>query len=492
MISSSRATWLLAPLSAALATGLFFACQSTDAEGGGASGVDQGRATKPNGCKFQVAPRPEYLDYGPDQPVVGPSPNIRRVRRGLGGNVAVGAEGRADARPTAAFAWQTDDGPLVSEVAWGSDPDPTKWPAENRVGGTTWKTPPGGLNPQGEARMHEAYVCGLTPATTYYYRVGGGPKGGEVWSDVYTFTTAPSDPAATVKIAVTGDSRGQENDAWRVLQLRVTAMTPTLQLFSGDMINFGPDQQEWEKWLDGASRDAAGKPSTLAQVLTLAAHGNHDNHNTLFYANMVLPADVAKYPAYTELFYSLDVGPVHVVVLDDFFVASNTDPDFKSAIGDWLEQDLGAANANRAKVPWIVVMHHHPEFSSSTHGKDADVLRVRNFFTPIWDKHHVDVSLAGHDHDYERSKPLTGPADNPTIKASPAEGTTYIVCAGSGADAYGAGTSAFTQTSKSFGNGGALGVYGLLTGSKEKLTFQAHFLTADGTDPVIDELTITK
>ena len=58
--------------------------------------------------------------------------------------------------------------------------------------------------------MHEAYVCGLAPATTYYYRVGGGPAGDEVWSDVYCFTTTPSDPAAPVTIGVTGDSRGQE------------------------------------------------------------------------------------------------------------------------------------------------------------------------------------------------------------------------------------------------------------------------------------------
>ena len=38
-------------------------------------------------------------------------------------------------------------------------------------------TPEGTLNGMGDERMHEAYVCGLKPATTYYYRVGGGAPG---------------------------------------------------------------------------------------------------------------------------------------------------------------------------------------------------------------------------------------------------------------------------------------------------------------------------
>src|SRR5689334_14815445 len=157
--------------------------------------------------------------------------------------------------------------------------------------------------------MHEAYVCGLKPATTYYYRVGGGPAGKEVWSDVYSFTTTPSDPAAEITLAVAGDARGQSNDAWRVLQKRVMMAGATLELFSGDVVNLAPDQGEWEKWLDLGWKDENGGLSTLGQILTLSAHGNHENHTSLFFGNMVLPQDVQKYPDYPELFFSIDVGP---------------------------------------------------------------------------------------------------------------------------------------------------------------------------------------
>ena len=466
---------------------------TTTNSSGGTGGAAAAGPFAPQGCGFEVAPRPEYIDWSAGKTDVGQAPHIRRVRLGLGGNVAKDAPGKADPSTSVGFAWQTDDGTLVSQVAWGDSMDPSSWPAGNVASGVTWLTPEGALNGNGDVRMHEVYVCGLTPAKTYYYRVGGGPAGKEVWSDVYSFTTTPSDPAAEVTLALTGDSRGQNDNAWQILQKKVLSTGVTMQMFSGDMINLATDQAEWEKWLDSAWKDANGKASTLAQVLTVSAHGNHDNHTSLFFGNMVLPQDVKTYPAYAELFFSFDVGPVHVVVIDDAFVVSpQGDAAYKDVLGSWLDADLSAADANRAKVPWILAMHHHPEFSSSTHGKDQDVLRGRAFFVPIWDKHHVDLAVTGHDHNYERSKPVTGPAESPTIVPDYKSGTMYLVCAGAGADSYSAGTSSFTDNSRDFKSGGAIGFYTLLRATKTELTLDAHEIRPDGSDPTFDTVTITK
>src|SRR5262249_19535333 len=135
----------------------------------------------------------------------------------------------------------------------------------------------------------------------------------------------------------------------------------------------------------------------------------------------------------------------------------------------WLNADLTKATANRTSVPWIIAAHHEPPYSSSTHGEDSDVLRVRQFFGPIWDKYHLDLDIAGHDHDYERSRPLTGPTDNPTIKPSFTDGTAYLVCAGAGADPYPSATSTFTEISRDYQAGGAIGFYTLLKISKASL-----------------------
>jgi acid phosphatase type 7 len=478
------------------------ACQSTDNTGsggtaGGSSTGDHPDASLPTftppGCEFSIGARPEYKEFKKGSAVTAAKPAIRRVRLGLGGKQDHDAPGHADPSTSAGFAWQTDDGTLASDVAWGKGADPSRWSAEDRTSGVTWLTPEGALNPKGDQRMHEAYVCGLEPETTYHYRVGGGPAGGEVWSEVHSFTTTPKAGEGTVKIGISGDSRGQQNDAWRLLQRRMLGAGVNLQLFSGDMINLAPDQGEWEQWLDSAWKDSDGSLLTLGQVLMLAAHGNHDNHTALFYGNLVLPQDPDRYPKFGELFFSVDVGPVHIVVVDDAFVIGAAgDPEYKPLIESWLEADLGAADANRSKVPWIVAMHHHPEYSSSLHGKDADVLRGREFFTPIWDKFHVDMVFLGHDHNYERSKPLTGPASAPKVHDDFADGTVYLVCAGAGADSYSAGTSAFTETSRDFRNGGALGFYAIMTASGTELRIDAHELAADGTDPVFDTFTIQK
>jgi hypothetical protein len=464
---------------------------------GGTSGGGGGAAPivdfKPDACDFSIASRPEYIAFATATPTIGAHPNIRRVRLGLGGNITPGAKGHADPSTSIAFAWQTDDdGTLASDVAWGTATNPASWSAKDRTSGVTWLTPHGTLGATADERMHEAYVCGLTPATTYYYRVGGGPAGKEVWSDVLTFTTTPGAGATPVTIGVHGDSRGEANDAWQLVQKRFFLAGTTLDLFSGDVINLAPDQGEWEEWLDKAEKDQSGY-LTLGQRLTLSTHGNHENHTALFYGNLVLPQEPANFPDTTELFYSVDVGPVHLVVFDDFWIAdASSNPAYEPVVKAWLEADLAAADANRAKVPWLVTDHHHGPFSSSTHGMDDDVLQNRAFLVPLYDKYHVDLDLAGHDHDYERSKPLTGPAAHPTIHASTADGTTYVICAGAGADAYGAGTSSFTATSHAFGDDGGFGTYGLLSADPTTLTLIAHELRGDGSDPVIDTFMATK
>ena len=468
---------------------------SGDSTSGSGSGSGGGAASSftPQGCAFAIAGRPEYKGFSTSQPTVGKTPDLRRVRLGLGGNVVPGAAGHADPATSVAFAWQSSEDTLASEAQWGNDPDPTKWPAANRAQGVTWATPASTLNAPADERMHEVYLCGLTPAKTYYYRVGGGPAGAEAWSDVYSFTTAPSDPAAPVTFGITGDSRGEEKDAWRLIQRRLKVAGVGMQLFSGDVINLAPDQGEWEQWLDSASKDTDKTPLTLASLLTLSAHGNHENHTSLFFGNLTLPQDLAKYPKYAELFYSVDVGPVHVVVLDDaWIVNSPDDPDYQPALTEWLTADLDAATKNRAKVPWIVTVNHHSAFSSANHGMDDDVLLGRAYFVPIWDKYHVDLALGGHDHNYERTKPLTGPAATPTVHASAKDGTVYVVCAGAGADSYDPSTSNFTEVSHGYDNATVLGLYGVLSVTHGTLKLEAHELRPDASDPIFDTLTITK
>lgn len=97
-------------------------------------------------------------------------------------------------------------------------------------------------------------------------------------------------------------------------------------------------------------------------------------------------------PAGRERWYSFDRGPVHFVGLDTEQIGP--------AQVAWLEADLGATTR-----PWTVIFAHRPPFSSGYHGNDpAFQLQVM----PVLRRHRPALVLAGHDHHYERFRPMDG------------------------------------------------------------------------------------
>jgi len=52
--------------------------------------------------------------------------------------------------------------------------------------------------------------------------------------------------------------------------------------------------------------------------------------------------------------------------------------------------------------------------------------------------------------------------------------------------------SSFTGVSRDYTTGSALGFCAVLTATKTDLTIEGHELTADGTDPIFDSLTLAK
>jgi hypothetical protein len=77
----------------------------------------------------------------------------------------------------------------------------------------------------------------------------------------------------------------------------------------------------------------------------------------------------------------------------------------------WLKQALSASTST-----WKVVLGHHPVYSSGEHGSNQG---LKLSLEPLLIEHKVNLYLAGHDHDYERFKPV--------------QGVQYIVSGGGGA-----------------------------------------------------------
>jgi len=115
--------------------------------------------------------------------------------------------------------------------------------------------------------------------------------------------------------------------------------------------------------------------------------------------------------------YATGIGDVLFVALDSTMAK---DPGQLA----WLDQTLAQAGSD-----WVVVALHHPPFSAGVHGSDEE---VRDAFVPLFEQYGVDLVLAGHDHDYQRSVPIGG--------------VTYVV-SGAGSKVRSTGSAEFTAES---------------------------------------------
>jgi predicted phosphodiesterase len=150
--------------------------------------------------------------------------------------------------------------------------------------------------------------------------------------------------------------------------------------------------------------------------------GNHD----VMDGNAAGQVDALGMPG---RWYVVEFDDVNIIVLDTNQVGDETQL-------AWLEAALAAAGDR-----WLIVALHHAPVSAGFHGSDQRVLET---FVPLFEQFGVDLVLAGHDHDYQRSRPLSG--------------VTYVV-AGGGSRLRPAGRLPFTAASVSVRHFVDLGVW---------------------------------
>jgi acid phosphatase type 7 len=375
---------------------------------GGRPVVYEGGSLAIEGCGDNLTTRVGATAPVPGTPVLGDDPAVYQVHLGL----------QNDPRTSVVVQWRTrDERTLASTVQYG-----VGGALDQTLEGATFVFESGFSGNGGTVRIHEAHLCGLTPDTEYTYRVGGSVDGVDGWSPIYQFRTAPdltASPDAEVVVAFVGDSR-DGYDIWARLIDLIREQSPDLILFSGDAVTFGQIQLEWDYFFDAAQ-------PLFARVPVISAHGNHEGNAINYYAQFALPGDEEQ--------FALDYGALHVTVANDSPVEIG---DVSTRVADYLRGAL----AESAGKPWRVVMHHRPIWSASAnHGGDAT---LKASWQPIFDAERVDLVLSGHDHDYERTKPMRGDA----AQTSFAEGTVYLVSGGAGAQLYGNGTDFWTEISE--------------------------------------------
>ncbi|RKG73422.1 serine/threonine protein phosphatase [Corallococcus exercitus] len=261
---------------------------------------------------------------------------------------------------------------------------------------------------------HAVKLSGLSAGRTYGYVVEAcGSRTG-----LRSFQTSTLSTATKAHFTAMGDfGTGGSMQAKVMAVMNTPAWRSELLLALGD--NAYPDGTDAE-FQEHLFTPMAG---LLREVPMFATPGNHEyvtNQAQPYLDNMYLPANN---PLGSERYYSFDWGPVHFLSLDSNCAVglASADRCTLAAQKAWAEADL-AANTR----PWTVAFFHHPSWSSGEHGSQ---LTMRRQFGPLFEKYGVDLVLTGHDHDYERSKPMFG--DN--VASSTQRGIPYLVVGSGGA-----------------------------------------------------------
>jgi hypothetical protein len=415
---------------------------------------------------------PEVTETGWDSGVLGPQPTPQHIHLGWAGPTS----------STFVANWKTDNGTTATQLLYGTDSERVA-AADGPSDGVQRITGHHMLYSSalaGDARVHEVHVCGLQPATTYYYKVGAPGA----WSAVYDVATGPQIGFADAfRFSVAGDSR-DEPQIFAQIQQAVSGKGIDFQLFTGDIVNLGGVQAEWDAFFEATTGSFAGQ-EMLARAPFMVVNGNHDALTVNYVAQFAVPQELTEgESAQGEEWYSFDYGNAHFVALNDSPPASA----MGEAQKNWLKADL--ARVDRQKTPWIFAMHHRSTYScGGSHGSD---LELRAAWQPIFDEYRVDMVFAGHDHLYERSKPMRGLSGQDGVVASEIgandtpineSGTLYVVAGGAGAPLYGAdGSCAHTHVTESVQN------YVLVEVDGRTLRYSASRL--DGS--VLDQFEITK
>lgn len=134
--------------------------------------------------------------------------------------------------------------------------------------------------------------------------------------------------------------------------------------------------------------------------------GNHDYYTpdaTSYYQYFGSAAGPAG-----KGYYSYEVGKWHIVVINSELIVNPRFPDaVRKEQMDWVEKDLKAH-----KTLCTIAYWHHPRFSSGWHGSNPQLV-------PLWQllyDNDVDLVLSGHDHEYERFRPMTPAGVADTVK----------------------------------------------------------------------------
>jgi acid phosphatase type 7 len=198
------------------------------------------------------------------------------------------------------------------------------------------------------------------------------------------------------RFAALGDTRSGHR-VHRALVEAIARENVDFVVNSGDLVETGGYRDQWNLFFDI-------EQPLISRAPLFVAVGNHDTSPRKLFRRWFLLADWAQDNRY---FYH-DWGDLRIICLD-------TELELRPGSAQYAFLDRVLGDAVRKDL-LLVLSFHYPPYSSGAHGPNPGLQEI---FDVVGPKYGVELILNGHDHNYERTKPI--------------EGVTYIVAASGGA-----------------------------------------------------------
>jgi hypothetical protein len=302
---------------------------------------------------------------------------------------------------------------------------------------------------------HEVGLTGLSPNTTYFYRV----RQGAADRTARFRTAAGLETDFTFVVAADPESKATEpvrNAIHRTVLRLAATKDPRFLVYAGDLVDQGNAQDDWDSFWSDLTELGASVP-------IYPALGNHEYDglsttlmgNSIPYAQPFAEDGVARYRAYFSLpgnnhpdsdprrerYYWTKYGPVSIIVLDTNNDSISTEnpatnwdtgryashalvgendppepggqsfaPDVHGRVRGtatspqyrWLVETLEQA---RRESAFVFVVTHQAPYSSFVHGDPAEQQSGHPLrkLDPLFHHYDVDAVFSGHDESAERS-----------------------------------------------------------------------------------------
>ena len=268
---------------------------------------------------------------------------------------------------------------------------------------------------------NKALVVGLTPNTTYSYRVGKA----NTWSSIRSFRTAKNTKEDFSFIYIT-DTQANSNDNFDCSSNTLTeayakATDPLFVLMTGDFVESqGSSNSEWEyEQYFERMQNVWGKLPLIATI------GNHDASSCNNFFNHI--NNDVSYNQTAAIPSTMD-GTVYSFVAGDalFMVVNHEDVSktgYLASLGNWMTEQVNA----HPNVRWRIVCVHSGLFSGGSHQAETTNVTLRNALLPYYRNLKIDLALQGHDHVYNTLGPIDPVAKSVVSNAVQKVGSAPVV-----------------------------------------------------------------